>query len=68
MKVTKLDNKEVKVKINIEQGCEIKVFNCVYLGIKLVLGVRKISLNKLIFCSITKIVFFKILVQLLCLF
>ena len=35
MKVKKkLDNKEVKVKINIEQGCEIKVFNCVYVEIK----------------------------------
>jgi hypothetical protein len=33
MKVKELDNKEVNVIINIEQGCEIKVFNYIYLEI-----------------------------------
>ena len=28
----KLDSRQVKIKINIEQGCEMKVFNCIYEG------------------------------------
>ena len=35
MKVKKKpDIEEVRVKINIEQGCELKVFNGIYLEIK----------------------------------